>query len=324
MAMSDDLVTPAWRDGHVEPGAVARAARALSAGGVVGLPTETVYGLAAVARDRAAVARVFTIKGRPSDHPVIVHVAGAEALRVWGSGVADYAVRLAEGLWPGPLTLVVPAADDVPRSLTGGQDTVGLRCPAHPVALAVIDAAGPVAAPSANRFGQVSPTTAVDVVADIGDRLDPARDLVLDGGACPVGVESTILDCTTDAPRVLRWGAIEIAQIEAVGGRPVSADASAIRAPGGLASHYAPRAMVHLGSDAAPGDGFLALDSAPTPPGAVRLAQPGDTRAYAAVVYRALRDADALGLTTVWAQPPDDGSALAAAVRDRLARAAVR
>jgi L-threonylcarbamoyladenylate synthase len=131
-------------------------------------------------------------------------------------------------------------------------------------------------------------------------------------------------DCTTDAPRVLRWGAIEIAQIEAVGGRPVSADASAIRAPGGLASHYAPRAMVHLGSDAAPGDGFLALDSAPTPPGAVRLAQPGDTRAYAAVVYRALRDADALGLTTVWAQPPDDGSALAAAVRDRLARAAVR
>ena len=324
MAMSDDLVTPAWRDGHVEPGAVARAARGLAAGGVVGLPTETVYGLAAVARDRAAVARVFTIKGRPSDHPVIVHVAGAEALRVWGSGVADYAVRLAEGLWPGPLTLVVPAADDVPRSLTGGQDTVGLRCPAHPVALAVIDAAGPVAAPSANRFGQVSPTTAVDVVADIGDRLDPARDLVLDGGACPVGVESTILDCTTDAPRVLRWGAIEIAQIEAVGGRPVSGDPSAIRAPGGLASHYAPRAMVRLGSDAAPGDGFLALEDVAAPPGAVRLAQPEDTRAYAAVVYRALRDADALGLTTVWAQPPDDGSALAAAVRDRLARAAVR
>ena len=324
MAMSDDLVTPAWRDGHVEPGAVARAARGLAAGGVVGLPTETVYGLAAVARDRAAVARVFTIKGRPSDHPVIVHVAGAEALRVWGSGVADYAVRLAEGLWPGPLTLVVPAADDVPRSLTGGQDTVGLRCPAHPVALAVIDAAGPVAAPSANRFGQVSPTTAVDVVADIGDRLDPARDLVLDGGACPVGVESTILDCTGDAPRVLRWGAVEITQIEQIGGRPVARDPSAIRAPGGLASHYAPRAMVRLGSDAAPGDGFLALDGVPTPPGAVRLAQPEDTRAYAAVVYRALRDADALVLTTVWAEAPDDGSALAVAVRDRLSRAAVR
>ena len=201
MAMSDALVTPAWRDGHVELGAVARAARSLSSGGVVGLPTETVYGLAAVARDRAAVARVFTIKGRPSDHPVIVHVAGAEDLRVWGAGVADYAVRLAEGLWPGPLTLVVPAADDVPRSLTGGQDTVGLRCPAHPVALAVIDAAGPVAAPSANRFGQVSPTNAGDVVADIGDRLDPARDLVLDGGACPVGVEATILDCPGAAPR---------------------------------------------------------------------------------------------------------------------------
>jgi L-threonylcarbamoyladenylate synthase len=322
--MPDDLVTPAWRDGHVEPAAITQAHRALAAGGVVGLPTETVYGLAAVATDRAAVARVFGIKGRPTDHPVIVHVAGPADLRVWGSDVADHAVRLAEALWPGPLTLVVPAAEQVPRYLTGGQDTVGLRCPAHPVALAVIEAAGAVAAPSANRFGQVSPTTAADVVADIGDRLDPDRDLVLDGGACPVGVESTILDCTADAPRVLRWGAVEIGEIERVGGRAVSGDPSVVRAPGGLASHYAPRAAVRLGGDAAEGDGFLAPASVPTPAGAVRLARPADTRAYAAVVYRALRDADTLGLSTVWAQPPADDSALAKAVRDRLSRAAVR
>lgn len=324
MAMSDDLVTPAWRSGHVEPGAVARAADALAAGGVVGLPTETVYGLAAAARDRAAVGRVFTIKGRPSDHPVIVHVSGPADLPAWGKNVPGYAARLAAALWPGPLTLVVPAADDVPRYLTGGQDTVGLRCPAHPVALAVIEAAGAVAAPSANRFGQVSPTTAADVIADIGDRLDPVHDLVLDGGPCPVGVESTILDCTDDRPRVLRWGAVEVDEIERVGGRPVSTASSAVRAPGGLASHYAPRAAVHLGNGAAPGEGFLALTGVPTPPGAVRLAEPEDTRAYAAVVYRSLRDTDALGLPVVWAQPPADGSALAVAVRDRLARAAVR
>lgn len=324
MAMSYDLVIPAWHHGHVEPDAVQRALQATADGGVIGLPTETVYGLGAVARDRAAVGRVFEIKGRPLDHPVIVHVAGPADLRTWGKGVANYAVRLAEGLWPGPLTLVVPAADDVPRYLTGGQDTVGLRCPAHPVALAVIEATGPMAAPSANRFGQVSPTTAADVVGDIGDRLDPQRDLVLDGGPCPVGVESTILDCTGDAPRVLRWGAVEVEEIERVSGRRVSNGTSAVRAPGGLASHYAPRAEVHLGDHPAPGDGFLALNRVPTPSGAVRLAEPEDTRAFAAVLYRSLRDADALGLPAVWAQPPADGSALAVAVGDRLHRASVR
>lgn len=324
MAVSADLVRTAWHDAAVDPVAVAAAASALNQSGVVGLPTETVYGLAARALDAAAVARVFAIKGRPSDHPVIVHVDGPDALTTWGRQVPDYAGALAQALWPGPLTLVVPAADEVPRYLTGGQDTVGLRCPAHPVALAVITAAGAVAAPSANRFGQVSPTSAADVVADIGDRLDPGRDLVLDGGACPVGVESTILDCTGLAPRVLRWGAVEVAQIEQMAGVALDSGSSPVRAPGGLASHYAPAAAVRLGGDAAPGDGFLALAGTATPPGAVRLASPTDTREFAAVVYRALRDADARGLGVVWAIPPADGSALAAAVRDRLSRAAVR
>jgi L-threonylcarbamoyladenylate synthase len=321
--MPDDLVRLAWHDGRVASAAVAAAAAALQRGGLVGLPTETVYGLAAQARDHRAVARVFSVKGRPLDHPVIVHVTGPGAVHEWSRTAPGYATALAESLWPGPLTLVVPAADDVPRFVTGGQDTVGLRCPAHPVALAVIDAAGPLAAPSANRFGQVSPTTAADVVSDIGDRLDPG-DIVLDGGPCPVGVESTILDCTGPAPRVLRWGAVELQEIEGAAGVPVSAGTSPVRAPGGLAVHYAPAAQVHLGDRARPGDGFLALDSVPTPPGAVRLAAPADTVEYAAVVYRALRDADSQGLADLWALPPDDGTALATAVHDRLSRAAAR
>jgi L-threonylcarbamoyladenylate synthase len=188
----------------------------------------------------------------------------------------------------------------------------------------VIEAAGPLAAPSANRFGQVSPTRAADVIADIGERLDPERDLVLDGGDCPVGVESTILDCTREAPRVLRWGAVELSDIEQVAGVRVAAGESAVRAPGGLASHYAPRARVHLSGTPTPGSGLLAPIGVSTPPDVVRLAAPASTRDYAVVLYRALRDADAAGLAEVWAVPPDDGSALARAVADRLTRAATR
>lgn len=324
MAVSGDPVKPlaAWRDGRVDASAIRRAAAALAAGALVGLPTETVYGLAARARDPEAVARVFAVKGRPLDHPVIVHVAGPDDLGQWGVSVPGYAIALTRALWPGPLTVVVPAAADVPRYLTGGQDTVGLRCPAHPVALALIEAAGPLAAPSANRFGRVSPTRAADVVADLGDWLDPLRDLVLDGGDCPVGVESTILDCTGRSPRILRWGAIEHDEIHDAAGVTLSADQSQVRAPGGLVSHYAPRARVHLTGTPHAGAGYLALADLPTPPGALRLAAPLTAREYAAVLYRALRDADARGLSAVWTVPPDDGTALATAVRDRLSRAA--
>jgi L-threonylcarbamoyladenylate synthase len=293
----------------------------MARGAVVGMPTETVYGLAARAQQEADVRRVFAIKGRPADHPVIVHVAGPSALEVWGAEVPRYARDLAEAMWPGPLTLVVPAADPVPRFVTGGQDTVGLRCPAHPVALALIDAVGPVAAPSANRFGQVSPTRAADVRADIGDRFGP-DDLILDGGDCPVGVESTILDCTGGAPSMLRWGAVEIADVERVAG-PVR-HGSSVRAPGGLPSHYAPRARVHLTGQPQPGAGLLAPASVPTPAGVHRLAAPNTPREYAAVLYRALRDADAVGISDVWALAPDTPDALSTAIRDRLTRAAVR
>ncbi len=327
MAVPGDAVKPlpAWRGGAVDQDAVAAASSALQRHGLVGLPTETVYGLAALASDPGAVRRVFEVKGRPLDHPVIVHVASAAVFAEWGGpDVPHYALDLAQALWPGPLTLVIPAAPTVARYVTGGQDTVGLRCPAHPVALAVVEAAGPVAAPSANRFGQVSPTSAADVVSDIGDRLQPGLDLILDGGACPVGVESTILDCTGDAPRVLRWGAVEPADVQRVTGLAVSTAGSAVRAPGGLASHYAPLARVHLSGEPSPGAGLLALVNVPTPPGVVRLAAPETTRDFAVVLYRALRDADAAGLTDLWAIGPADDSALGLAVRDRLTRAATR
>lgn len=323
MAVSREAVIAAWSDGHVSDAAVAHAAESLSRHGLVGLPTETVYGLAAAATDEQSVARVFSVKGRPQDHPVIVHVADSDAIETWGNAVPDYARALADAMWPGPLTLVVPAAGTVPRFVTGGQDTVGLRCPAHPVALAVIDAAGPLAAPSANRFGQVSPTSAADVVADIGESLGD-DDVILDGGECPIGVESTILDCTGQAPRVLRWGAIELSDVERATGIAVAYEPSDVRAPGGLRSHYAPRAALHFDGKPSPGAGFLGPADTPTPEGLQRLAWPATTREYAASLYRALRDADAAGLSDVWVVTPHDSSALATAVRDRLTRAAAR
>jgi len=271
-------------DGSPSTRVAERAARAWLAGGIVGLPTETVYGLAADAQDARAVGRVYAAKGRPPDHPLIVHVAGAGALDGWSAVHDEAAHRLADTFWPGPLTLIVRRSARAGDFITGGQATVALRCPDHPVALACLaalvtesgDPARGVAAPSANRFGRVSPTRAADVVAELGDRLDPTRDLVVDGGACAVGVESTIVDCTADPPRVLRLGAISQAQVDAALGRgpadeggdagwsrgntgsadlpgraaavdgPDAGGSAPVRAPGTLESHYAPRARVVL------------------------------------------------------------------------------
>jgi len=320
---------------------VGRAVVALRHGGLVGLPTETVYGLAADATDVAAVARIFAVKGRPADHPLIVHVGGPEHLDAWARDVPAYARRLAEALWPGPLTLVLPRTARAGDHVTGGQGTVGLRAPAHPVARELLAALGDIglAAPSANRFGRVSPTTAGHVLAELGDVLDPARDVVLDGGASPVGVESAILDCTGPAPVVLRPGAVDPATVGRVGGVPVADRSSDVRAPGTLRSHYAPRARVVVvdgtlagatitvggPQDAAITEagtvGLLAPADVATPPGVVRLSAPADAAEYARVLYRALREADALGLRQVLAVPPPDGG-IGTAVRDRLARAA--
>ena len=312
----------------------ARAVEALAAGRLAVLPTETVYGLGALACRRDAIARVYAVKGRPADHPLIVHLADSAWVDDWAVDVPDYARRLAAQLWPGSLTLVLRRGDRAGLHVTGGQQTVGLRVPDHPLTLEVLRAVGDgVAAPSANRFGKVSPTTAQHVVAELGGALERGADVVLDGGPCQVGVESTILDCTGPSPSLLRPGGVDGPAIEAAGGVPVSARQSRVRAPGTLASHYAPSAQVRLVTDAdladaASGDpvapprtGVLALATVPTPPATVRLSAPESPAAYASVLYSALREADALGLTTVLAVAPL-GPGIAAAVRDRLARAA--
>ena len=224
---------------------MADAVDALRNDGLVALPTETVYGLAGDATSPTAVAKIFAAKGRPANHPVIVHLPGVEAVPRWTSSVPAWAMTLAAELWPGPLTVIVPRDPDVLDAVSGGQPTVGLRVPAHPLTLQVLHEFGSgLAAPSANRYGHVSPTTAQHVIAELGGVLDPTRDLVLDGGRCPVGVESTIVGAWDDTPRLLRAGAVTAEQITTLTGREVSTASDGVRAPGSTATHYAPRARV--------------------------------------------------------------------------------
>ncbi|MCU0260315.1 MAG: L-threonylcarbamoyladenylate synthase [Ilumatobacteraceae bacterium] len=230
------------------------AARRLESGGLVAIPTETVYGLAARVDRPDAVARVFALKGRPVDHPLIVHLATAEELPAWVVAIPDAAARLAAACWPGPLTLLLRRSALVPDVVTGGRDTVGIRVPAHPLTTRLLELVGTgLAAPSANRFGRVSPTTAQHVLDDLGDLLDPAHDAVLDGGACPVGVESTIVDCTVEPPQVLRPGGIAVEDVVALladdGGVGLAPASGERRASGMLVSHYAPDATVRLVAD---------------------------------------------------------------------------
>jgi len=293
----------------------------------VAFPTETVYGLGADASNSAAVARIYSVKGRPSDHPLIVHIASMERMGDWAREVPEYAIALARSFWPGPMTLILKRSELAGDFVTGGQDTVGVRVPDHVVALALLEAfekAGGkgVAAPSANRFGHVSPTTAAAVVEELADYLSN-DDLVLDGGACAVGVESTIIDCTGLLPRVLRPGAITTAMIEEVTGlKAVSIDGvDAIRVSGSLENHYAPAAKVLLCEVPIAGQGFIAHKNIETPQGVIRLASPSDDEEFAQILYSALREADAQGLLEVVVVQPI-GIGIGVAIRDRLARAA--
>ena len=285
----------------------------LRSGGLVAIPTETVYGLAADAANPEAVRRIFAAKGRPADHPLIVHLAAPEQLAEWAREVPPAAAALADACWPGPLTLLVPRAAHVLEVVTGGRPSVGLRVPAHPLTTDLLQRfGGGVAAPSANRFGKVSPTTAPHVAADLG----PDVDYILDGGACPVGVESTIVDCTVVPPQVLRPGGIPTEQVEAILGGAVGAATGPSRAAGMLPSHYAPAARVLLAEDRGTAAELVAAH-----PGAALLDRTDDLVAYARLLYADLRHADEVGVAVVVAVlPPRTG--LGHAVRDRLAKAA--
>jgi len=323
-----------------DPRAVQAAARLLVAGDLVAFPTETVYGLGARADDDAAVARIFVAKGRPADHPLIVHVADAAAAHSFAADVCDAAQRLMDAFWPGPLTLILPRLPGRGSAAAGGQASIGLRLPAHPVALALLREAARlgvpgVAAPSANRFGRVSPTTAAHVQQEFGDAL-----AVLDGGACEVGIESAIVDCTRERLALLRPGQLTRSRLEAVLGVALAApDEASPRAPGTLASHYAPAAPVYLYETAElrsrlrmpPGataagrvQPVVGVYSRFVPEAAIdrtHRAMPADAAAVAHELFAVLREFDAAGVSAIWVEQPPPGPEWDG-VRDRLNRAA--
>ena len=314
--------------------AISDAAAKLAHGELVAFPTETVYGLGADATNAVAVARIYEVKGRPADHPLIVHIADLQYLEQWISDIPEYAIALARKFWPGPMTLILRRSELAKDFITGGQNTVGIRVPSNSLALGLLEAfhklggAG-IAAPSANRFGQVSPTTAEAVREEIGHYLSEI-DLVLDGGPSEVGLESTIVDCTGELPRILRPGAITVAMIEeAIGlrvpnsfdNKSVEFEQEDIRVSGSLDNHYAPKAKVFLDQQPVEGSGFIALDIIETPASVVRLAAPKSVEEFARVLYSALREGDHQNLASIYiAQPTGEG--LAIAIRDRLSRSA--
>ena len=315
-AVQRDMACGSVMTRRLDGSGVGEAAAILRAGGLVAWPTETVYGLGASARDGRAVARVFEAKGRPRFNPLIVHVAEAEA--AFALGLADDDARAAAAaFWPGPLTLLLPLRPGAGLSdlVTAGTGRVALRVPSHPLALALLDAfGGPVAAPSANASGRISPTTAEHVLADLAGRIDA----VLDGGPCAVGVESTIVGLGEGAPRLLRPGGVPAEAIEAVLGRGLAAPGDAAMSPGRMASHYAPRGAVRLDATA-PREGERMLGFGPVP-GDLTLSASGDLVEAAAGLFAALHTLDAMGGPIAVAPIPDEG--LGRAIRDRLARAA--
>jgi len=305
------------------------AAASLMAGNLVAFPTETVYGLGADACNEKAVARIYEVKGRPSDHPLIVHILSIEQLDKWAKDIPEYAIKLARSFWPGPMTLILPRTDLAKDFITGGQDNVGIRVPSHTVALSLLkefEAQGGygIAAPSANKFGKVSPTSADDVEAELSNYLK-SDDLVLDGGPSLVGIESTIINCTSTMPSILRPGGITNAMISDLLGikiEDVTKNSSdQIRAPGSLKSHYSPKAKVYLSGTPSSGDGFIALSKFPTPNGVVRLTSPATNEEYARTLYQGLRLADSKKLSKVFVIPPS-GDDISIAICDRLQKAA--
>ena len=299
-------------------------AKRLKNGALVAFPTETVYGLGVDAESESAVARMYQVKGRPANHPVIVHISDQNLVGYWAEEIPDYAIALMRKFWPGPMTLILKRSTNAKDFVTGGQDYVGLRIPSNPIALKLLsefEALGGhgVAAPSANRFGSVSPTSASDVKNEIGELLG-AEDLIIDGGVSEVGVESTIIDCSRDLPRILRLGAVTEAMIESITPIDSDSDLEEIRVSGSLTRHYSPRARVVIDREAKSGEGLIALSEVMTPAGVTRLSSPNSIEEYARLLYSALRKGDSQGLEVVVVIPPR-GEGLAAAIRDRIMRA---
>jgi len=308
---------------------IKKAAKALKDGSLVAFPTETVYGLGADASNPTSVARIYEVKGRPTDHPLIVHISSMSQMDKWTVDVPEYAINLARNIWPGPITLILKRSQLAKDYITGGQNLVGLRVPSHPTALMLMKefenlGGFGVAAPSANRFGAVSPTTLDSVVEELGAYLSN-KDLLLDGGASEVGIESTIIDCSGVTPKILRPGVILKEQVDKVCGLQSGENISGskVKASGLLISHYSPVAEVVLDGKTSPEDGFFALAEIETPTGAIRLGSPATIEEYAKNLYSVLRLADQKGLKRISVMQPS-GDGLAIAIRDRLGKAAAR
>jgi L-threonylcarbamoyladenylate synthase len=303
-----------------------QSAEKLKAGDLIAFPTETVYGIGADAENKDAVARMYQVKNRPANHPVIVHIAELNDVDYWAKDVPEYAINLMRDFWPGPMTLLLKRREVAGDFLTGAQEIVGLRIPANSVALGLLNefkAVGGmgVAAPSANRYGAVSPTTAEAVSQELSEYLLPG-DQILDGGPCLVGVESTIIDCNSDNPKILRPGAISAEMIEESTGIILAGvSETKIRTSGSDKQHYAPRAKVIIGGEIQSGEGLIAMSEIATPEGVIRLAEPISIEEYARVLYSALRMSDSQNLGKVRIIPPK-GEGLAVAIRDRINRAA--
>ena len=308
---------------------IKKAAQALKDGHLVAFPTETVYGLGADATNEKAVSRIYSVKGRPVDHPLIVHISSINQLDNWAIEIPDYAIKIAREFWPGPMTLILKRSHLAQDFITGRQDNVGVRVPSQSVALALLSEFEKlgglgIAAPSANRFGAVSPTNIRAVKEELGIFLQ-TEDLILDGGQSLIGIESTIIDCTKDHPVILRPGAITAEMIENILGirMVLGKTKNEIKVSGLLESHYSPKARVLLDTQAKPGNGLIAFSSVPTPIGVIRLAEPHNIEEYAKVLYSALREADKKGIEVVIVVSPT-GSGLATAILDRLKKASIK
>jgi L-threonylcarbamoyladenylate synthase len=307
--------------------AISKAAIALKDGHLVAFPTETVYGLGADACNEKAVSRVYSVKGRPKGHPLIVHISSIEQMDQWAIDIPKYAIEFARQFWPGAVTLILKRSTVAKDYITGGQKFVGLRIPSHPVALSLLtefEKLGGlgVAAPSANRFGALSPTTSTAVVEELGEYLQ-SSDLILNGGQSSLGIESTIIDCSLETPKILRPGSItsEMLKISSYHSDSKHSQKNSIKISGSLEYHYAPKAKVTVGELAKPGEGFIALNDIPTPLGAHRLASPKNLSEFANELYEALRNGDRRQIKEIKIIIPS-GQGLAESIGDRVVKAA--